>query len=363
MKALLAAGGRATRLRPITHTINKHLIPIANRPMIHYALEKIVETGITDVAININPGDVELSSALGDGSTWGMKFTYLEQAGGALGLGHIIKNAKQQGFLQKGDRFLMYLGDNLILGDLKKFAERFEQENLNCLLVLARVTDPQRFGVPDIRDGRIVRTIEKPENPPSPYAITGIYFYDDHALDAVETMRPSARGELEITDVHQYYIDRNLPLGFEIVPGWWKDTGKPEDLLEGNQLILNFLMQNGEEHAGNVTIAPGAVIQGNVKIGAETKIGPHVLIRGPVIIGERCVIEDSYIGPYTSIGNNVEIQTTEIEHSIILEGARIKAGTRIVDSLVGHYARVISAHDSLPLGHKLVVGDHSVVEL
>lgn len=363
MKALLAAGGRATRLRPITHTINKHLIPIANRPMIHYALEKIAETGIKEVAININPGDIELSHALGDGAEWGMKFTYLEQEGGALGLAHIIKNARDRGFLQKGDRFLMYLGDNLILGNLKKFAERFEQENLNCLLVLAKVSDPQRFGVPEIREGRIVRAIEKPAVPPSPYAITGIYFYDDHALDAVETMRPSARGELEITDVHQYYIDRNLPMGYEIVPGWWKDTGKPEDLLEGNQLILNFLMQNGQEHDGTVEVTEGAVIQGNVKIGTGTKIGAHVLIRGPVIIGEHCVIEDAYLGPYTSIGNDVEIHNTEIEHSIVLEGARISAGTRIVDSLVGHYARVISAHDSLPLGHKLVVGDHSVVEL
>ncbi|MBI4133260.1 glucose-1-phosphate thymidylyltransferase [Candidatus Uhrbacteria bacterium] len=358
MKALLTAGGRATRLRPITYTINKHLIPIANKPMLFYALEKIAETGITEVGVNINEGDKELPGALGDGSRWGMKIIYLEQTGGAQGLAHIIKNAKNKRFLNN-EPFLMYLGDNIIVGSIKSMVEKFEREKLNCLLALARVRDPQRFGVPEIRDGRIVRVAEKPAQPMSPYAITGIYLYDQHALDAVEVITPSARGEYEITDVHQYYIDKGLKVGFEEATGWWKDTGKPEDLLEANQLLLNE-MKNGENGSEP---DPAAIIQGKVKIGEGTKIGPRVLVRGPAVIGKNCVIENSYIGPYTSIGNEVQIYNTEIEHSIVFDLVRINCGKRIVDSLIGLNATVTSTDDSLPRGHKLIVGDHAVVEI
>lgn len=358
MKALITAGGRATRLRPITYTINKHLIPIANKPMLFYAIEKIAETGITEVAININEGDKELPEAIGDGSRWGVRITYLEQSGGPKGLAHIIKNAKDKGFL-KNEPFLMYLGDNVVLGSLVDMVQKFEREKLNCLLALAKVRDPQRFGVPEIKDGRIVRVAEKPAVPMSEYAITGIYLYDAHALEAVEVIKPSARGEYEITDVHQYYIDKGLKVGFEEVTGWWKDTGKPEDLLEANQLMLNE-MKNGA-----IGVAPdqAAVIQGKVKIGEGTKIGARVLIRGPVVIGKNCVIENTYIGPYTSIGNEVEIYNTEIEHSIVFDLVDINCGKRIVDSLIGLNATVVSVDDSLPRGHKLIVGDHAAIEL
>lgn len=360
MKALITAGGRATRLRPITHTVNKHLIPIAGKPMLFYALEKITEAGITDVGININEGDKEIPAALGDGSRWGLSITYLEQIGGAKGLAHIIKNAKDQGYL-KDESFLMYLGDNIVLGSLVPMLEKFERESLNCLLALAKVRDPQRFGVPEIKGGRIVRVAEKPQEPMSDYAITGIYLYDKHALDAVETLEPSARGEYEITDVHQYYIDRGLRVGYEETSGWWKDTGKPEDLLEANQLLLNEMPRTEGVMLGDPD--SNATIQGKVRIGRGTKIGPHVLIRGPVVIGEDCVVNNSYIGPYTSIGNRVVIDGAEVEHSILFDDAEVICPRRIVDSIIGYRARVCNVNSSLPQGHKLIVGDHTVVEL
>lgn len=359
MKALITAGGRATRLRPITSTINKHLIAIANKPMIFYALEKVAEAGITEVGININQGDTELPAAIGDGSRWGIHITYLEQVGGAKGLAHIIKNAKDQGFLD--GPFLMYLGDNVILSSIKPLVEKFNNEKLNCLLALSKVRDPQRFGVPEIRDGRIVRVAEKPSVPMSQFAITGIYVFDQHALEAVDQIKPSARGEYEITEVQQYYLDHGLAVGFEEITGWWKDTGKPEDLLEANQLILSEMTLRDVEVAGNVDSQ--AIIQGRIKIGAGSKIGPRVLIRGPVVIGANCVIENSYIGPYTSIGNEVEIYNTELEHSIVFDYSDLNCGKRIVDSLIGFNASIISVNDSLPRGHKLIVGDHTVVEL
>ncbi|MDP3985670.1 MAG: glucose-1-phosphate thymidylyltransferase [bacterium] len=359
MKALITAGGRATRLRPITHTINKHLIAIANKPMIFYAIEKIVEAGIREIGININEGDQELPAVIGNGDRWGVHITYLEQSGGAKGLAHIIKNAKDKKFLD--GPFLMYLGDNVILGSITHLVEKFKNDQLHCLLTLATVRDPQRFGVPEIRDGRIVRVFEKPSNPPSQFAITGIYLFDHNALDAVESIQPSARGEYEITDVQQYYIDRGLNVGFEEITGWWKDTGKPEDLLEANQLMLSELARGESVNKG--TVHPNARVQGKVWISPGAKIGPEVLIRGPVIIGEGTTIERSYIGPYTAIGNNVCMHDTELEHSIVFDDAHLACGKRIVDSVVGLGARIISQNDSLPRGHRLIVGDQTVVEL
>jgi len=356
MKALITAGGRATRLRPITYTINKHLIPIANKPMLFYALEKVAEAGVKEVGININPGEKEIQQVIGDGSRWGIKITYIEQSGGPKGLAHIIKNAKN--FL--GDEsFIFYLGDNIILGSIKRFVEKFINDRLNVLLAFARVSDPERFGVPEIRDGRVVRVEEKPSQPKSNLAQTGIYIYDSHIFDAVENIIPSPRGEYEISDANTYLIEKGFNVGYEEITGWWKDTGKPEDLLEGNQLILHDLADTKNE----ANVAPGVVIQGKVKIEKGSYVGGKSLIRGPVVIGKNCVIQDSYIGPYTSIGNNAKIANTEVEHSIIFDHSEIKCGRRIVDSLIGHNAVIASACDSLPLGHKLIIGDNSVVEL
>jgi len=358
MKALITAGGRATRLRPITWTINKHLIPLANKPMIFYAIEKLVEAGIKEIGINVNPGDTEIAKAVGDGSRWGAKITCIEQTGGPKGLAHILKVA--QPFL--GDEpFVFYLGDNIILGSIKKFVEKFRQSKLNALLALARVRDPQRFGVPELRDGKIVRVEEKPAQPKSDYAVTGIYVYDNSVFKAVDAIKPSARGEFEISDVHTWLIEHDFQVGYEEITGWWKDTGKPEDLLEGNQLLLSEMKPEDFKMEGQVS--PHAVINGRVSIGKDTKIGDKVLIRGPVVIGAGCSIENSYIGPYTAIGNFVEVYNTEIEHSVVFDYVDINCSARIVDSMIGQNATIVSAHASMPLGHKLVVGDNSLVEV
>ncbi len=358
MKALITAGGRATRLRPITWTINKHLIPLANKPMLFYAIEKIAEAGITEIGINLNPGEEEIQKACGDGSRWNVKITYIEQTGGPKGLAHILKVA--QPFLGD-DSFLFYLGDNIILGSIRNFVRKFRDDKVNGLLALAKVKDPSRFGVPELRDGKIVRVEEKPSVPKSEYAVTGIYCYDSNVFKAVDAIAPSARGEYEISDVHTWLIEHGYAIGYQEITGWWKDTGKPEDLLEGNQLLLSEM--KSEDMTVEGTVAEGATLHGKVKIGKGTEIGERVLIRGPVVIGENCVIRNSYIGPYTSIGDGVEIYNTEIEHSVVFNQVDINCSKRIVDSMIGENASVLSAHETLPMGHKLIVGDNSMVEL
>lgn len=357
MKALITAGGRATRLRPITHTINKHLIPLANKPMIFYAIEKLVAVGITEIGISVNPGEEEIQKVVGDGSRWGVKVVFIEQKGGPLGIAHVVNNARD--FL--GDEpFVFYLGDNIILGSLKRFVEKFETEKLNCVLALSKVKDPQRFGVPQIEGGRIVRVDEKPSDPKSDYAVTGIYVYDKTFFEAFTHIKPSTRGEYEISDIHTWLIENGKAVGYEEITGWWKDTGKPEDLLEGNQLLLNEMIDGGREGA---EIDSSAVLQGKVSIGKGTVVGPKVLIRGPVAIGENCKIENSYIGPYTSVGRGVEIYNTEIEHTVVFDDVDINCSKRIVDSLIGANATISSAHATLPQGHKLIIGDNTVVEI
>lgn len=358
MKALIAAGGRATRLRPITHTINKHLIPLANKPMIIHGIEKIVAAGITDIAINVNEGETEIQKIVGDGSVFGAHVSYLEQKGGARGIAHVVANAH---LCLGDDPFLFYLGDNIILGNIKQFIDAFVASQANCYLALSKVRDPQRFGVPELCDGRIVNVVEKPSNPKSDFAVTGIYLYDRTFFDAFEKIKPSARGEYEISDIHSWLIDHGYKVGYEEITGWWKDTGKPEDLLEGNQLLLDELGRGPLPNVG--TVDSSATIQGPVAIGIGSHISKNTLIRGPVVIGSHCSIEGSYIGPYTSIGNGVTVIGSEIEHSIVLGGSTIRCGRRIVDSLIGSHAIVTSLQDSLPRGHKLVIGDQSVVEL
>lgn len=356
MKALITAGGRGTRLRPITYTLNKHLIPIANKPMIFYALEKIAACGIKEVGININEGDRELREAVGDGSRWGLKITYLEQKGGPLGLAHILKNAS--GFLGEED-FLFYLGDNIILGEISAFVDEFKKSGANCLLALSKVKDPQRFGVPvfDAR-GVLVGVEEKPAQPKSDFAVTGIYVYDKSILEAAHKIKPSARGEFEISDAHQYLLDTGRKVNYREITGWWKDTGKPTDLLEGNALILSDLKNDilGE-------VKTGAVIQGKVSIGAGSTVAADVVIRGPVIIGDNCQISSSYIGPYASIGNEVKIKNSEIENTIVFDGADINCNSRIVDSILGKNCQIGSVNSRFPRGQKLIIGDNAVVEL
>ncbi len=353
MKGLVTAGGHGTRLHPLTHTQNKHLIPIANKPMIFYALEYMKEAGITEVGIVINAGDQSLPDLVGDGSRWGMNITYLEQEA-PLGLAHVVKIAEP--FIGT-EPFVFYLGDNILVGGIKTFVEAFQREGSNCHLVLSRVKDPQRFGVPELRDGRIISIEEKPQHPKSEYAVTGIYLYDAHIFEAVNSIKPSARGELEISDAHQYLLEKGYAISYSEITGWWKDTGKPEDLLEANRLVLDNLK---EEIRGEVDATSG--IFGRVVLSPTAKI-KNSIVRGPVIIGDNTRIVDCYIGPYTSIAENCELRNCEVEFSLIMSRCRINdIGIRIESSLLGKEVQIVKAANK-PKTQRFMLGDRSRLEL
>lgn len=358
MRALITAGGRGTRLRPLTYTSNKHLIPIANKPMIHYALEAIAAAGIREVGIAINPDTGgEIQKALGDGGSWGLGITYILQEA-PLGLAHVVQVAEP--FLRR-EPFVFFLGDNVVVGGIRQFVERFVARGDQCHLVLARVRDPQRFGVAEVVGERVVRVMEKPARPASDYAVTGIYVYGPAIFEAVRGIRPSARGELEISDAHQYLLDHGSQVGFSEITGWWKDTGKPEDLLEANRFVLDQVLD------GKGPIIHGAVdaasdVAGKVVVEAGAKvIASH--IRGPVVIGKDAVIERSYIGPFTSLGARCVIRNSELEYSILFEDTQIlDADVRIERSLLGREV-IIRRGDSRPKTQKFILGDQSSIEL
>jgi glucose-1-phosphate thymidylyltransferase len=356
MKGLIAAGGKGTRLRPITTNRNKHTIPLANQSMIELAVNKLAQAGITDIGIIVNIGDIELESILGDGSKYGVNITYIEQKGGALGVAHVILMARD--FLKEDD-FVFYLGDNIILGDIKDFIDAFYKQKLNTLLALSKVKDPERFGVPNIKNERIVEVIEKPQNPPSQYAVAGIYIYDKNIHNIVENLLPSSRGEYEISDAHTELIKKGFIVGYSEITGWWKDTGKPQDLLEGNQLLLAQIKTSDIQ--GDVE--KNVTIEGNVIIEKGAQIKDKSFIRGPVIIGQNTVVYNSYIGPYTSIGNECKIENSEIEHSLLMHNITIHSSKRIVDSIIGNGVLITDKENTFPKGHKLVIGDNSQVEL
>ncbi len=353
MKALITSGGKGTRLRPLTHTQNKHLIPIANKPILHYAIETVAEAGIKEVGIITNADCDEVQQAIGDGEYWGVKITYIPQEA-PLGLAHVVKIAED--FIQK-EPFIFYLGDNMVVGGVKRFVEAFERDNVNCYLTLAKVKDPERFGVPEIVDNRIVSVEEKPKKPKSQFAVAGIYIYDHHIFEAVNNIKPSARGELEISDAHQYLIDHGYQIGFSEITGWWKDTGKPIDLLEANRLVLEHINPKIEG-----TINGKSILAGNVSVGKGSKI-VNSNIRGPVVIGENTIIENSYIGPFTSIQNDCHVRNSEIEYSIILNKCKVlDIGIRIESSLLGTDVEIVKSEDK-PSTHRFFIGDQSRIEL
>ncbi len=359
MKALVTAGGRGTRLRPITHTHNKHLVPIANKPMIHYALDAIVASHIGEIGIIVNPETQdEMQNALGDGSRWNAHFSYIVQETPA-GLAHAVKIS--QDFIGK-EPFVFYLGDNVIVGGIARFVQAFMDNGAHCHLVLSKVHDPQRFGVAEIRAGRIVGIEEKPKQPKSPYAVTGIYIYDHHIFDAVRAIQPSARGELEISDAHQYLIGQGDTLSYSEVTGWWKDTGQPEDLLEANRFVLDQMVEEGERSAIAGKVDAESELRGKIVIESGARI-IQSQIRGPVVIGSGTVIERSYIGPYTAIAQDCYIRNTELEYSIILDRCRITdVDVRIEKSLLGREVE-LSRGSTRPRTQKFVIGDQSRVEL
>ncbi len=354
-KALIASGGKGTRLRPITHTQNKHLIPIANKPILHYAIEAASAAGIKDVGIVTNADSDEVPRAIGDGSKWGVRITYILQEA-PLGLAHVVKIAEDY---IGGDNFVFYLGDNMVVGGLNKYLDAFSKSGANCFLTLAKVKDPERFGVPEIKDGMIVRVEEKPKTPRSRYAVAGIYIYDSSIFKAVNDIKPSGRGELEISDAHQYLIDHKYKIGFSEITGWWKDTGKPTDLLEANRLVLENtdpLIESGVEIDAGSDIAGRVVLQKSCKI-------RNSKVRGPAIIGEGSTIENGYIGPFTSIGAGSYVANSEVEYSIILKGCKIiDAGMRIEGSLLGNDVEIVRA-DGKPRVQRFMIGDQSRVEV
>lgn len=354
MKALLTTGGHGTRLRPLTHTMNKHLIPIANKPIIHYALEYLAEAGIKEVGIVTKGEGLDIKEALGSGEQWGLNLTYIPQSS-PRGLADVVKVSED--FIGESP-FVFYLGDNIVVGGIKRFLDEFVKSKSNCHLVLSKVKDPQRFGVPEIKGDKIVGIEEKPDNPKSDFAVTGIYFYDKSIFEAVNSIKQSDRGEFEISDAHQYLLDKGKKVTFSEITGWWKDTGKPEDLLEANRLVLDKMTE--EEILGDVS--SDSDIVGTVKIGKGTQI-KNSRIRGPVIIGDGCVIENSFIGPYTSIHDGTAIRKSSVEFSIILRNCTITGVEQRMDgSIIGDSVEILRRTER-PLTNRFMIADNSRMEI
>ncbi len=353
MKALVLSGGAGTRLRPITHTSAKQLVPVANKAVLFYGLESIAEAGITDVGMIVGDTAAEIEEAVGDGSEFGLKITYIPQER-PLGLAHAVLIARD--YLADDD-FVMYLGDNFIVGGITGLVEEFREKRPDAQILLTRVADPRAFGVAELDDtGQVIGLEEKPELPKSDLALVGVYLFTPLIHEAVRAVEPSWRGELEITDAIQRLIDDKADVRCSIVGGYWKDTGNVVDMLEVNRTVLESMDRriDGEVDAGSETI--GRVI---VEAGARIL---NSRIVGPVVIGAGTVVSDSYVGPYTSVAENCRIADSELEFSIVLRDSSIRGVGRIESSLIGRHVEVTPA-PSVPSAHRLVLGDHSKVQI
>jgi glucose-1-phosphate thymidylyltransferase len=342
-----------TRLRPITHTSAKQLVPVANKPILFYGIEAVVAAGITEIGIIVGETEEEIRSAVGDGKRWGATVTYIRQEA-PLGLAHAVKIA--QPYL-KTDAFVMYLGDNIVLDGITSFVEEFKRSQPDALVLLAKVRQPERFGVAELRNGRLHRLEEKPQHPKSDLVLVGVYLFGPKVFEAVNAIKPALRGELEITDAIQYLIDHEARVEPHVIDGWWKDTGRLEDMLEANRIVLDQLKPRNE---GTVTGRSEVIGKVSIEAGAEII---DSIVRGPAIIGGRTRIVNSYVGPFTSVYHGVEIVSSEIEHSIVLENSKIiNVSPRIEDSLIGKDV-VIRRTDRMPKALRFMLGDHSEVEL
>jgi len=352
MKGLILSGGTGSRLYPLTYSNAKQLIPLANKPILFRVIEAIRDAGITDIGIVIGNTGQKIREAVGDGSRWGVDITYIPQDQ-PLGLAHAVKVSAD--FLAD-DRFVMFLGDNVIEGGISPLIAQFARSDWNSQIVLTRIEHPEQYGVAELgEDGRIIRLIEKPKHPPSDLALVGIYMFDNHIMQAVEEISPSWRGELEITDAIQWLVDNGYGVHPYVHEGWWIDTGAPGDLLEANDLVLEEITYRIEGYIDRDSTVGRRV---TVQRGAEII---NSVVRGPSIIGENARIVNSYIGPFTSINNDVTIENSEIEHSVVLENSEIRdIGTRIQDSLIGRHV-VIARSPIKPKALKLTVADHSRV--
>ena len=351
MKALILSGGAGTRLRPITHTAAKQLIPVANKPILFYGIEAVKEAGINDVGIVTGDTHDEIKEAVGKGEKWGIKVTYIRQPS-PLGLAHAVKVSRD--FLQD-EPFVMYLGDNIVKQGINSLVKEFREKKPNSQILLAHVNNPRQFGVAELKGDKVVRLVEKPKEPKSDLALVGVYMFDHHIFEAVDNIKPSWRNELEITDAIQYLIEHGYLVHSHIINGWWKDTGRREDLLEANRIMLDDVKT---EIKGEVS--EDSRIYGRVKIDSGARVIKSV-IRGPAIIGRGCRLIKSYIGPFTSIYYNTLIEESEIEHSIVMEECKITGlKSRIEDSLIGKNV-VISKSTAKPQAYRFMLGDGSEV--
>ena len=357
MKGVILHGGHGIRLRPLTHTGPKQLIPVANKPISQYVLESLRESGIHDIAIvlgDIHPDKVK--EYYGDGSRLGVKITYIYQ-GEPKGIAHAIGLCKK--FVGE-EPFIVHLGDDLLKGGVKKFVEKFKKSDYDGMVLLCKVKNPQRFGVAEFDDkGNLIRLVEKPKRPPSEYALSGIYFFKPVIFEMISRLKPSWRNELEITEAIQLLMENGHHVGYEFVEGWWKDTGTIEDILESNRLVLEEL-----KHEIRGKVEDEASLQGRVYIGENSVVKRGAIIRGPSTIGEKTVVEDHvYIGPYTSIGNNVTIKKGEIENSIIMDNCHIDMNGKITDSLIGPYSVIATNQEEKPRGYRFVLGERSKITI
>jgi glucose-1-phosphate thymidylyltransferase len=354
VKGLVLSGGKGTRLYPLTYTSAKQLIPVANKPILFRVIECIRDAGVTDIGIVVGDTEEDIRRAVGHGNRWGVNITYIRQDAPS-GLAHAVKISRD--FLGQ-DRFVMFLGDNVIQGGISPLIAQFADSEYDCQIVLTRVDVPEQYGVAELDgQGRIVRLIEKPKEPPSDLALVGIYLFDQHVFEAVNSIAPSWRGELEITDAIQWLVEHGRSVYPYIHRGWWIDTGRPGDMLEANSLVLEELTPSVEGYVDRVSqVDSRVIIEKNAEI-------INSVIRGPAIIGEYTRIVNAYIGPFTSIYHHVVVENAEVSRSIVLEHSQIRdLDQRIEDSLIGRHV-VIQRSPIRPRAYKFTLGDHSQLGL
>ena len=358
MKGIILHGGHGTRLRPLTHTGPKQLLPIANKPMSQYCLESISETGISDIAIIIGGvGSNKVREFYGDGSDFGVKITYIEQDE-PRGIAHAIRLCKE---FVNGEKFLVFLGDNIIQKSIGNSMKNFRDSNFDATVLLCEVDNPSRFGIADIENNKILKITEKPKNPISNLAVTGIYFLTPVIFDIIDNLKPSWRNELEITDALDELLKHNNNIGYEMITDYWKDTGTPDDILHANgEIIQNFSVP--QEIHETVVRDDNVSISGKVLLGVDTIIQKNVKIRGPVIIGNNCkILTESVIGPNVSIGDNTTISIPNIENSIIMQKCNISSKTKIKDSIISNNSEILD--DSLNDDKVFLLGEGSKISL
>jgi glucose-1-phosphate thymidylyltransferase len=355
VKGLLLAGGHGTRLRPLTYTGNKHMLPIANKPMLMYGFDQLRASGINEIGVILGPLQEGIVDALGDGSKFGVKVTYIHQPD-PKGIAHAVLVSRK--FLGESP-FIVHLGDNLLKDNVPELAKEFQRSGVDATVVLSRVKDPERFGVVQIEDGKIVKLVEKPKQYISDLALAGVYFLRPTIFPIIEKLRPSWRNELEITDAIQNLLDLGGKITYHEVSGWWKDTGRPEDILEANQLVLKDLKSS----IGGM-IEAGVAVSGEVEVGQGTVVRRGATLRGPVVIGDNSEIGNgASVGPNTSLGSHVRILGAKIENSIVLDGTVVDCMERIVDSIIGKDSRIISSQLLPSGGRRFVVGESTFVSL